>query len=66
MNYSKKDVELLALTILTDHEDYSDNSGSCRYCFVNHFSTNVKKLEDGSPHTLDCPTFVAQDVLTVA
>lgn len=64
--YSKDDVEKLAETVMGHWENHSTISGYlCNYCFGhNSMRKGAYKLYEGFNHEIDCPVFVAQDVLT--
>lgn len=59
--YSRADVEALAHAVIENWYDFSDSSLVCNFCFA----TYNDKLPNGDPrHDVDCPTRIAQDVLT--
>jgi len=64
--YNSDDVEILAEQIINNWENHNTSGGyRCNYCF-GHGWQNEKptKVFEGFNHSLDCPVFVAQDVLT--
>ena len=64
--YSSKDVETIAEIILNNWEDHNTTSGYlCHYCY-GHVRHNIKpvKIFEGFNHGIDCPVFIAQDLLT--